>query len=76
MVFFSEWLAVVAGQFLRYAHEGRLFILLTVVVEWLRRLNLTHILGSAEAQRQLQVLLNLHGDMDWSRIPLRPGASF
>ena len=76
MVFLSEWLALVAGQILRYAHERRLFILPTMVVEWLRRLNLTRILGSAEAQRRLQVLLNLHRDIDWSRIPYVQGHHF
>ena len=76
MVFLSEWLAIVAGRVLRYAHEGRLFILPTMVVEWLRRLNLTRILGSAEAQQRLQVLLTLDGDIDWPRVPYAQGHHF
>ena len=61
---------------MRYAHEGRSFILPTMVVEWLRRLNLTRILGSAEAQQQLQVILTLHGDIDWPRVPYAQGHHF
>ena len=76
MVFLSEWLAIVAGRFLRYAHEARLFILPNMGVEWLRRLNLRPILGSPEAQLRLQVLLSLHGYIDWSRIPYTRGHHF
>ena len=72
-VFSSEWLAIVAKQFLWSAYDGRLFVLPTMVVEWLRRLDLSRVLGSTALQGQLQSLLDLHEDIDWSLVPYSQG---
>lgn len=69
VVLLSEWLINVAGRLLRYAFNGRAHILPIMVVEWWRRLNLTHGLGSAEAQRRLQDLLDLLEAIHWPRLP-------
>ena len=76
MVFLSEWLAIIAKQFLWSASEGRVYILPTMVVEWLRRLNFTLVLGGAERQGRLQALLDLHETIDWPRVPYSQGHHF
>ena len=73
MVFLSEWLAIIAKRFLWSAYEGRLYIFPTTVVEWLRRLDLSNVLGGAERQGRVPALLDLHETVDWPRVPYAQG---
>ena len=76
IVFLSEWLAIVAKRFLWTACDGRLYVVPHAVVEWLRRWDLTHVLGGAARQERVQGLLNLHAAIDWPRVPYTQGHHF
>ena len=76
MVFLSEWLAIVAKRFLWSTYDRRLYVLPTIVVEWLRRLDLRRMLGGAERHEHLQALLDLHEAIDWLRVPYNQGHHF
>ena len=76
MVFLSEWLAIIAKRLIWSTYDGRLYVLLTAVTEWLRCLDLARVLGSAVLQERLQALLHLHERVDWYRVPYKQGHHF
>ena len=53
--------------------DGRLYVLPTMVVKWIRKLDLEGVLGGAWVCEQLDALLDIHDRVDWPRVPYSQG---
>ena len=73
MVFLSEWSAIFAKRFIWSTDDGRVYLLPTAVVEWLRRLDLTRVLRLAALHKRVLALLDFHDSVDWPRVPYSQG---
>ena len=73
MIFLSEWIAIVAKRFIWSSVDGRLYVLPTMVVKWIRKLDLEGILGGSWVCEQLDALLDIHDRFDWPRVPYSQG---